>query len=346
VAPSIAPNGTLSFAPALNANGAATVVVQLHDNGGVGLSGADTSGSQTFLITVSAVNDSPVAVGESYNAISNDTLSVPVKGVLANDTDVEGDTLAAQLISAPMHGSLTLNADGSFVYSPAPGYGGADSFSYVANDGNLASNIAIVNFNITGVNSAPVANSDSFTTSEDVTLIRALPGILFNDTDAEADSLTATLVTPTAHGSLVLNVDGSFTYVPALNFNGVDGFTYSASDGRLGSNIASVVLNVIAVNLAPVAANDSYSAMEDIPLNIASPGLVGNDTDVEGSTLQALRLAGPTHGTLTMGVNGAFQYLPALNFNGTDSFTYKANDGLLDHRAQPHFRIDDGVTTG
>jgi VCBS repeat-containing protein len=328
--PKIAADGSLSFTPALNANGVANVVVQLHDNGGVGTSGSDTSATQTIVITVTAVNDAPIAVGESYSALANSTLSIPASGVLGNDTDAENDAIVSQLISAPAHGSLTLNANGSFLYTPAAGFGGADSFSYVASDGSLSSNIATVSFNVTGVNSAPVAVNDIFTTLEDTTLTQSLPGVLLNDLDAEGDAMTVTVVTPPAHGSLTLNTNGSFSYIPAPNFNGADGFTYVANDGRLASNVASVILDVTPVNDAPLALNDSFTATEDTPLNVVSPGLVSNDTDIEGDPLQALRLVGPTHGTLTLAANGSFLYAPALNFNGVDSFTYKVNDGLLD----------------
>ncbi len=100
-APTISANGTLTFTPAANANGTATVVVQLHDNGGIGLGGADTSAAQTFVVSVAAVSDAPTAVAESYTALSNQTLSVPaISGVLANDTDGDGDAIVAQLVDA------------------------------------------------------------------------------------------------------------------------------------------------------------------------------------------------------------------------------------------------------
>src|SRR5262249_23778091 len=151
-----------------------------------------------------------------------------------------------------------------------------------------------------------------------------------NDSDVDGDSLTASLVTSPTHGSLAFNANGSFTYTPQANYNGTDSFQYAAYDGTSFSFIRTVTLVVTGVNDAPTAGNDSYTTAEDTPLTVATPGLLGNDADVEGTALRAVLVAGPVHGTLTLNNNGSFLYTPDANYNGTDSFTYKANDGSLD----------------
>src|SRR5207244_40662 len=148
--------------------------------------------------------------------------------VLANDTDVEGDSLTAVFVSGPAHGTLTLNTDGSFTYTPAGNYHGPDSFTYRANDGSLDSVVATVSITVNAVNEAPVANKDSYGTDEDTPLVVAIPGVLGNDTDIEGSPLTATLVGGSGNGTLTLNPDGSFTYTPNAGFNGIDSFTYKA----------------------------------------------------------------------------------------------------------------------
>src|SRR5205823_1785254 len=107
-------------------------------------------------IAITAVNDAPVAVNDSYTTAEDITLDVAAAGVLANDSDVDGDSLSALLVSQPTHGTLTLNSDGSFSYTPAANYHGTDSFTYKANDGQADSGIATVNITITAVNDAPV----------------------------------------------------------------------------------------------------------------------------------------------------------------------------------------------
>src|SRR5205085_423177 len=153
--------------------------------------------------------------------------------------DVDGDTLTAVLVSGPTSGTLTLNANGSFTYSPAANFNGSDSFTYKANDGTLDSNTVTVTSTVNAINDAPVAVADSYSTNEDTALTVAAPGVLGNDTDVDNDPLTAAVVSNPAHGSLTLNADGSFTYTPNLNYNGPDSFTYKANDGTVDSNTAT-----------------------------------------------------------------------------------------------------------
>src|SRR5207249_7776811 len=105
-------------------------------------------------------------------------------------------------------------------------------------------------------------------------------------------------------------------------------FTYKANDGTADSNVATVSITVTAVNDAPVAVDDAFTTAEDTPL---TGNVLSNDTDVDtGTTLTAAIVANPTHGTVTLVSTGAFTYTPAPNYNGSDSFTYKASDGTAD----------------
>src|SRR5207249_2349285 len=209
--PAIAVNGTLTYTPAPNANGSATVTAQLHDNGGTTNGGVDTSAPQTFTISVTAVNDAPVAVSDSYSTNEDTTLTAAAPGVLGNDSDVDSATITAVLVAGPSHGTLTLNANGSFSYTPAGNYNGADSFTYKANDGALNSNIATVSLTVTAVNDAPVANAQSVTTPANT----AKP-ITLTATDVDGDTLTYSVVTGPAHGTLS-GTAPNVTYTPAAN---------------------------------------------------------------------------------------------------------------------------------
>ena len=144
--------------------------------------------------------------------------------------------------------------------------------------------MATVSLTVNPVNDVPAASDDTYTVAEDNVLTVAAPGVLANDTDVDGDSLTAVLVTAPTHGTLTFNANGSFTYTPHANYNGSDSFTYAASDGTASfSFIRTVTLTVTSVNDAPVAGNDSYTTAEDTPLTVAAPGVLGNDTDVEGN---------------------------------------------------------------
>ncbi len=243
-APEVSANGTLSFTPAANANGVAIVTVVLHDNGGTANGGVDTSAPQTFTISVTPVNDAPVAANDTYSTNEDTPLVVALPGVLSNDTDIDSTSLSAVIVSGPFHGTLSLNANGSFNYVPGANYFGSDSFTYKANDGLLDSNIATVRLTITAVNDAPVAADDSFSATSGVAKTIAAPGILQNDTDIDSTALTAVLVAPPTHGTVTLIADGSFTYISIAGYVGTDVFTYVANDGALSSNIARVSINV------------------------------------------------------------------------------------------------------
>ena len=241
-------------------------------------------------------------------------------------------------MSGPSHGSLTFNANGSFSYTPNANYNGPDSFTYKANDGSLDSAPIVVSLTITAVNDAPVSDpiaaADAYTTNEDTLLSVATLGVLANDTDVDGNPLTSILVSGPSHGSLTFNANGSLSYTPNTNYNGSDSFTYKANDGSLDSAPILVSLTITAVNDPPVsdpsAAADAYTTLEDTVLNVPAPGVLANDTDVDGDALTSILVSGPSHGSLTFNADGSFSYTPNLNYNGPDSFTYKANDGSLD----------------
>lgn len=291
------------------------------------------------------LNFAPIAVDDSYSTLINTPLTVPIPGVLGNDSDSNDDPFTAVLNVSPAHGTLTLDANGSFVYTPALNYNGSDSFTYHASDGELNSNIAIVNINIKLTNYAPAAMADAYTTNEDELLLVSFPGVLGNDTDPDDDQLIAILDSGPTHGSLTLNANGSFIYNSLLNYNGSDNFTYHASDGELNSNVAMVSLTIIAVNDPPVANNDSYTMLEDIPLAVPAPGVLSNDTDVDVNILTAVLDIAPTHGMLTLNPNGSFNYSPNYNYHGTDSFTYHTSDGKLDSNiATVNITVEEVIT--
>jgi len=284
----------------------------------------------TVAITVNPVNDPPVAADDAYSVDEDEVLTVAVPGVLANDTDPEGDPLTAVLVSDVSKGTLVLSSTGSFEYTPDPDFNGADSFTYKANDGAADSNIATVTITVNPVNDAPVAGDDAYSVDEDEVLTVAVPGVLGNDTDPDGDALTAILVSGPSNGTLTLNADGSFVYTPDADSSGTDGFTYKANDGAADSNIATVTITVNPVNDAPVAVDDAYAAAQNATLPVAAPGVLANDTDPDGDALTAILVSGASNGTLTLNADGSLVYTPDADFNGTDSFTYKANDGALD----------------
>ena len=206
--------------------------------------------------------------------------------MLANDSDVDSAALTVSLVSGPAHGTVTLNADGAFSYTPAANYNGADSFTYKANDGQADSNVATVSLTVTPVNDAPVAVNDSYSTNEDTTLTVAAAGVLGNDTDAEGDPLSAILVSGPAHGSMTLNANGALSYTPLFNYFGPDSFTYKLNDGQADSNVATVSLTVNPVNDIPVANDDIAGVAKGRAITAdAQHGVLVNDGDLDSDGL-------------------------------------------------------------
>ena len=174
------------------------------------------------------------------------------------------------------------------------------------------------------IDDAPVAQGGSASGDEDTPINGQ---VVVTDVDNSADQLSYHVVSGPAHGALALNADGTFTYTPSADYNGADSFTFKANDGSLDSNIAVVQLTVNPVNDAPVAQDGSASGDEDTPI---SGQVVATDVDNSADQLSYSLVSGPSHGTLAFNGDGSFTYTPNANFNGSDSFRYKASDGSLD----------------
>ncbi len=275
-------------------------------------------------------NTAPTAASIATGVYQNDVLEFYAPGVLTNATDPESDPLTAQLVLAPQNGALTLNADGSFIYTPTVGFSGADSFQFAAFDGELQSAPATVDITVIAVNTAPQGQSHLFLATEDVAFTQAAPGVLAGATDAESDPLTVALLTGPANGTLVLMSDGSFIYDPNANFAGPDTFIVIISDGQAQSEPVVIGINVQPVNDAPTGSDATFALNEDEALTVAAPGLINQCADIDGDVLTILVVSQPQKGTLIPDGVGGFIYLPAQDFNGDESFEYMVSDGQLD----------------
>src|SRR6056297_917790 len=270
----LAPDGSFEYVPAAGFVGTATFTYVADD-------GVDAS--PTTTVTIDVTNTAPTAVDGDYVTDRNETLVVGAvaDGVLSNDTDAEGDALVAVLASGVSDGALTLDADGTFEYVPDTGFVGTDTFTYQADDGEALSAAATVT--ITVDNGAPVAAPDAYSVVHDTTLTVLAPGVLDNDDDPNGDPITAVLVEDVDDGTLTLDDDGSFQYVPDAGFVGTDSFSYQADDGVATSATATVTITV--TNQAPTASPDSYDVLHDTTLTVAAPGVLDNDGDADGVTI-------------------------------------------------------------
>jgi hypothetical protein len=206
--------------------------IQITVNSDGGLSASLT----LFAITVTNVNDAPVAVADSVTVDEDSQVTI---SILANDSDLDDDPLTVDSISA-LNGSVVLNNDQSVLYTPNANYNGSDTISYTISDGNGSSDSAIVDVTITSINDVPVAVDDAATITEGESLSFA---VLDNDSDDDNDTLTISTA-DAANGSVVINIDNSLTYTPDVTFVGVENIVYTIQDGNGGTGAATLIVAV------------------------------------------------------------------------------------------------------
>jgi VCBS repeat-containing protein len=329
---SVNANGSWTYTPAGDFNGADSFTVSVSDgNGGVT--------TVTVNVGVTPANDVPVIdptspgfdpVAGNYSVTTEE--DTPVSGQVVG-SDADGDALTYALGTGPINGTVSVNANGSWTYTPAGDFNGADSFTVSVSDGNGGVTTATVNVGVTPINDVPVidtsspgfdpvAGNYSVTTEEDTAVSGQVVG-----SDADGDALTYALGTGPSNGTVSVNANGAWTYTPAGDFNGSDSFTVSVSDGNGGVTTATVNVGVTPANDAPVidpsspgfdpvAGNYSVTTEEDTAV---SGQVVGSDAD--GDALTYALGTGPSNGTVSVNANGSWTYTPWRN--GADSF----NDG-------------------
>ncbi|ELB2105530.1 tandem-95 repeat protein, partial [Vibrio parahaemolyticus] len=307
-------DGSLTYTPTLNSTGQDTYQYQICDTSG----SCDTA---TVTINIIAVNDPPNVQGEEATIDQDTPFTVYLE---ENDSDPEGESITVTILDGPSNGQVIQNPDGSYTYQPNPGFFGTDTITYEVCDSNGAcatGTLTITVLENNEVNSSPQAMDDSASTLEEQSVVI---NVISNDVDLEGNlnpaSVTATS-SPT-NGTIINNGDGSFTYEPNENFNGIDEFTYQVCDTEPLCDEAMVTIEVLPVNDAPVAQNDSATTIED---NAVSIEVIANDIDVD-SPLAISSFNQATNGTVTQLDDGTLSYQPNSNFNGTDSFSYEVCD--------------------
>lgn len=323
----LAPDGRISLAssaggensitvtPLANATGTATITITAND----GL----TSSTETFVLTVTAVNDAPVAVDDTGITTDEDA-SIEIS-VLANDSDAESETLTVTAASDPANGSVEITSLNTKVtYTPDANFSGTDSFTYTVADTNGNFNTATVSLTVSSLPDAPIANDDTVATDEDTPITVYS---LVNDSDPDNDSFKITSVTGVANGTIAeLPLDGqSFTYTPNLNSIQSETLTYTITDATDRTATATVTINITPVNDAPVAQNDTTSTDEDTAVVIS---VLTNDSDVDaGDTLTITAYDGLTTGSVEIiNSNTQLRFTPAANWHDSTTFTYAIRD--------------------
>lgn len=245
------------------------------------------------------------------------TIGRTVSGQLAGADADEGAVLTYSLKTEPQKGSVVVNEDGTFTYTPGADVEGTDTFVYTVTDENDASADGTVTITFVS-NKAPAAGTTAFSTLEGTALEGAL-----NPTDEDEDAVTVTLKTDAAHGELALNEDGTFTYTPEEGFFGEDTFVVTLADGKTTVDVTVTV--TVEENKAPVANAQTVKTKPDTAVEFT---LGATDANA-GTTLTYKLTEEPAHGTAVL-EGDKVTYTPEAGFSGLDSLTFQANDGVND----------------
>ncbi len=295
-----APN--LTYTPDPDFNGQDSFTFKVND-------GSDDSTEARVSITVEPVQDAPVADAQAVTTAEDTAVAITLSG-----SDADNDPISHMLLSTPSHGTLTGTAP-NLTYTPDPDFNGQDSFTFKVNDGSDDSTEARVSITVEPVQDAPVADAQAVTTAEDTAVAITLSG-----SDTDGDPISYMLLSTPSHGTLS-GTAPNLTYTPDPDFNGQDSFTFKVNDGADDSVAATVSISVTASADAPIADAQSVSTDEDTAVNIILSG-----SDVDGDSLTFVVIAEPANGTLS-GTAPNLTYTPHSDFNGTDAFTFKVNDG-------------------
>lgn len=278
---------------------------------------------QLSYTRVSTVVTEPPEVTDDTFVVDED--AELVGNVLANDTDPEGESLSANLQSAPSDGMVNLASDGGFTYLPDSDFNGVDSFTYQALDGEGGVSQGVVTITVNPINDAPVAVEDVAFTQENTSVsINAAD----NDTDVDGNLVpgSAVVVTTASNGDVSNDGNGIFVYTPANGFDGEDSFTYRIFDAAGAASEETTVAIAVAVNQPPTASDDFVNTQVD---TLATFNVLTNDNDAEGDPLSVASVdvnAASFNGTLVNNGEGSFTYTPDAGFIGTDVFSYTISD--------------------
>jgi len=289
----------------------------------------------TVSIDVTPVNDAPTAFDDHGLAMPEGTpLTISPAVLLANDRDIDGDTLSIVDVVGDAHVLASRNAAGNIVLSPVADFFGTAQITYTLSDGHGGSAVGHASIEVTPVNDAPVLQADALTTDEDAPLFFPVAQLLANDGDPEGDALTVTRVFGFDKGSAQLFPNGTILFRPNDDYYGQAGFSYEVTDGQGGVASARVDVQIDPSNDAPFARDESYdgagvdwlSGTEDQALVIPVANLLQNDTDRDSLSISIASVSFGTHGTPRI-VGDSVVFTPDAGYWGEASFSYVIADG-------------------
>ena len=271
--------------------------------------GTGYSNNAYVTITITPVNDQPVADGRSVITDEDTFVNITLTA-----SDPDGDHLTFEMVDQPSHGTLSGTIP-NLVYTPDPDYFGSDGFSFHVHDDTGYSNTANVTISIEAVNDLPVADDQAVTTGND-----AFIDITLSATDADGDDLTFTVVVQPMYGTLS-GTEPYLTYTPNPGYAGSDEFSFNVYDGSNNSNTATIAITINAINDQPVADDQLVTTDED-----SSVAIILKASDSNEDSLTFTIVNNPRHGMIS-GMAPNITFIPYSDYSGSDSFSFHVHDG-------------------
>ncbi|MCS0432639.1 tandem-95 repeat protein [Vibrio diabolicus] len=312
-------DGTYSFAPNENFNGDVNFSFDVSD-------GTDTV-SANVDVSVTPVNDPPVAGSTSYTVHEDNSITISDAQLLANSSDLEGDVSIDSVSYSGSDGVLQINGDGTYTFSPNENFSGEVSLDVVVVDEEGATDSTTAGITVLEVNDPPVAGPTSYTIDEDSVLTFSESQVLLNASDVEGDVELVGISYDGPDGIFTVNDDGTCSFAPNENFNGQVQLDVTIRDED-GAEVDTVInVNVLPINDAPVSGDLAYSVDEDGAITLSQEQLLSQASDIEGDDLTASDLTVDGNATVTANDDGSFTITPDADFNGDIDIQFNITDG-------------------
>ncbi|MHA2828550.1 cadherin-like domain-containing protein [Vibrio harveyi] len=312
-------DGTYSFAPNENFNGDVSFSFDVSD-------GTDTV-SANVDVSVTPVNDPPVAGSTSYTVHEDNSITISDAQLLANSSDLEGDVSIDSVSYSGSDGVLQINGDGTYTFSPNENFNGEVTLDVVVADEEGATDATTAGITVLEVNDPPVAGPTSYTIDEDSVLTFSESQVLLNASDVEGDVELVGISYDGPDGIFTVNDDGTCSFAPNENFNGQVQLDVTIRDED-GAEVDTVInVNVMPINDAPVSGDLAYSVDEDGAITLSQEQLLSQASDIEGDDLTASDLAVDGNATVTANDDGSFTITPDADFNGDIDIQFNITDG-------------------
>ncbi|AIV08619.1 polymer-forming cytoskeletal family protein [Vibrio harveyi] len=312
-------DGTYSFAPNENFNGDVNFSFDVSD-------GTDTV-SANVDVSVTPVNDPPVAGSTSYTVHEDNSITISDAQLLANSSDLEGGVSIDSVSYSGSDGVLQINGDGTYTFSPNENFNGEVTLDVVVVDEEGATDATTAGITVLEVNDPPVAGPTSYTIDEDSVLTFSESQVLLNASDVEGDVELVGISYDGPDGIFTVNDDGTCSFAPNENFNGQVQLDVTIRDED-GAEVDTVInVNVLPINDAPVSGDLAYSVDEDGAITLSQEQLLSQASDIEGDDLTASDLTVDGNATVTANDDGSFTITPDADFNGDIDIQFNITDG-------------------